>query len=52
MQTSGASRRGIAKSRLHVVASAAKQSILSLRGKMDCVVARASRNDVERLFEN
>ena len=49
MQTSGASRREIAKSRLHVIASAAKQSILSLRGKMDCFVARAPRKDVARL---
>jgi hypothetical protein len=52
MQTSGASRREIAKSRLHVIASAAKQSILSLRGKMDCFVASAPRNDAERLYEN
>jgi hypothetical protein len=31
---------------INVIASAAKQSILSLRGKMDCFVARAPRNDV------
>jgi hypothetical protein len=42
---SGASRRGIVKLRLDVFASAAKQSILSLRGAMDCfaepVIGRA-----------
>jgi len=42
MQTSGASRREIA-SRIRnystVIASAAKQSILSSRGEMDCFVA-------------
>jgi len=31
--------------KLIVIASAAKQSILSLRGKMDCFVASAPRND-------
>jgi hypothetical protein len=29
----------------HVIASEAKQSILSLRGEMDCFVAYAPRND-------
>jgi hypothetical protein len=46
-KASGASRREVVKSRLefHVIASEAKQSILSLRGKMDCfaepVIGRA-----------
>jgi hypothetical protein len=56
MQTSGAQRREIAIvcGTNHVIArsEATKQSILSLRGKMDCFVARAPRNDAERLFEN
>ena len=39
MKTSGASRRENADLRLAVIASAAKQSILSLRGEMDCFVA-------------
>jgi hypothetical protein len=63
---SGASRGEIVNPRFNVIArsqrvrpsagpminSATKQSILPLRGKMDCFVARAPRNDVERLFEN
>jgi len=41
MQTSGASRRGVAKSYLefHVIASEAKQSISPNKGRMDCFVA-------------
>jgi hypothetical protein len=39
MKTSGASRRENVDLRLAVIASAAKQSILSLRGEMDCFVA-------------
>jgi hypothetical protein len=35
-----------------VIASAAKQSILSLRGEMDCFVASAPRNDGVMLFGN
>jgi len=42
---SGALRGEVANVRLDVIASAAKQSILSLRGKMDCfaepVIGRA-----------
>jgi len=38
---SGASRRGVADVCLAVIASAAKQSILSLRGKMDCFASLA-----------
>jgi hypothetical protein len=44
-QTSGESGREIAKLYLNVIASEAKQSILSLRGTMDCfaepVIGRA-----------
>jgi len=42
-KASGASRREVAKSRLefHVIASEAKQSILSLRGAMDCFASLA-----------
>jgi hypothetical protein len=52
MYDSGALRCEVVDPRFNVIASEAKQSILSLRGKMDCFVARAPRNDVERLFEN
>ncbi len=56
LNASGASRREGAivcrTNRVIARSEATKQSILSLRGKMDCVVARAPRNDVERLFEN
>jgi hypothetical protein len=41
INASGASRGGVAHSRLDVVASEAKQSILSLRGEMDCFAALA-----------
>jgi hypothetical protein len=43
MQTSGASRREIAKPRVDVIArsEATKQSTLSLRGKMDCFASLA-----------
>jgi hypothetical protein len=56
-QTSGASRREIAASHLNVIASqrvgakrrpmtgSAKQSISPCKGRMDCFVARAPRND-------
>ena len=43
MHNSGASRREVANVRLGVIASAAKQSILSSRGKMDLL--RFARND-------
>jgi hypothetical protein len=43
INASGASRREIANARLqfHVIASGAKQSILSLRGAMDCFASLA-----------
>jgi hypothetical protein len=40
-KTSGASRGEIADACLDVIASAAKQSILSYRGKMDCFASLA-----------
>jgi len=43
LQTSGATRRGKAKSCCAVIASEAKQSILSLRRDMDCFAALARR---------
>jgi hypothetical protein len=55
MHDSGVSRREIAKSRLDVIASAAKQSILSLCGETDCFAALAmtvSKSVACRLFEN
>src|SRR6266700_4141954 len=45
---SGASRREAANARLVVVASEAKQSILSLRGAMDCFAALAMTVSVAR----
>jgi len=41
MHDPGVSRCGVANVRLDVIASAAKQSILSLRGRMDCLAALA-----------
>jgi len=40
-RASGALRGEVVNARLAVIASAAKQSILSLRGKMDCFAALA-----------
>src|SRR5882672_4598989 len=48
LQTSGASRRGIVKVRLFVIASAAKQSMAPHKERMDCFVASAPRNDGPR----
>src|SRR6266852_6572568 len=59
MQTSGASRCGVAKSYLefHVIASEAKQSISPRKGRMDCFVASLLAMTVYKLnypwlFEN
>jgi hypothetical protein len=49
LQTSGASRGENAESHLAVIASEAKQSILSLCGEMDCFAALAMT--VVTLFE-
>jgi hypothetical protein len=45
MQNSGESRRGNTESRLDVIASEAKQSILSLRRAMDCFALLAMTDE-------
>jgi hypothetical protein len=49
INASGALRGEVVNLRLHVIASAAKKSILSLRGTMDCFAALAM---TVWLFEN
>jgi len=51
INASGAWRGEIASVRLGVIASAAKQSILSLRGKMDCFASLAAVIARERAGE-